>query len=145
MKRLLLLLLLFVFSCKKVNTLKNNISNNNDQNNEKEIVQLFKKTLESNHFTKFLHLDIKGRDSLYLIKNQDIRNDFEILNNAIKVILVNENNVKNKNYIKIYKLTKSDTVVNINYYYAIENVNMNFLLNKKNEEWEITKVDAFEL
>ncbi|HET8865764.1 MAG TPA: hypothetical protein VFM80_08690 [Gracilimonas sp.] len=125
----LLLIFLSVFSC-------NSMSQDNT-----EIVQ---KALNIPEVRKYFHPEMKSRTPYYLLKTDYVDKGSELFIFGIPTTIIEEQNIRNENYIEITRFIKNNSEVKISYYYKIENIEVSAELKKVNGKWQVKSYKTFQ-
>ncbi|MCH7559812.1 MAG: hypothetical protein IIC67_00325 [Thaumarchaeota archaeon] len=116
------------------------------QTNDKDIINILKKTVESSQFQNYLYPEIENRNILFLVKNEYMNSDIKMdINNIDKFIVTEKEKIKGDNYmlLKHFYITEKNKAI-IVLYYKIENIEVKSNLIKKYDEWVIENIDIIE-
>ena len=115
------------------------------QSNPSPAISILKTTLENSKVVNFLHPEVDGRDTLYMIENDHFKLETEIsIRNIETFTVVKKETVKGKNVLHLKKLEVQNNKASLNFYYEIENIDVTARLIKKEDQWIIEKIEIIE-
>ncbi|WP_111308994.1 hypothetical protein [Confluentibacter sediminis] len=116
----------------------------NAQEKSNDTLSIIKEVLKHREVKKFLHSNIKGRDTLIVVKNNFIKEEFEIKNYDIYVKTSIESHIKNQNYLEIKQFEIDGKYAKLALFYKLENIEILSTLYKDTNGWKIEDISVIE-
>lgn len=96
-------------------------------------------------FEDYLHLNLdEERKKIFVIKHPNSKglNSFE--KGGIKISVADKSDIKGTNYIEINEFKINKNIASLNFYYKIENIEVQVIL-AKSTAWSVTQIRIIEL